>query len=308
MGLMSGKFVEKIRLDGKTAIITGSNSGIGKITAKEFYRLGARVIMACRDLKRAEEAALEIKEELKDEQNIGEVVIKKLDLNSFNSIRACAQDILATEQKIHLLVNNAGVMMCPQGKTEDGFETQFGVNHLGHFLFTLLLLPKIIDSQPARIVNLSSVAHQRGYIKFDDLNWEKRPYSALAAYQQSKLANILFTKELAERLQDKGVNVYAVHPGVVKTELGRHLDEVYFTGARTLARTLGYFLLKTPEQGAQTTLYCALSEQAANETGLYYSDCHVKEPAPQAKDMEKAKRLWKESMEMVGLTEDSVKI
>ncbi|XP_075227524.1 retinol dehydrogenase 12-like [Lycorma delicatula] len=307
MGLASAKCVSTARLDGKTAIITGCNSGIGKITAREFYRIGARVIMACRDIQRAEAAAQEIKDEVKDVEGVGEVIIKKLDLGSLKSVRECANDILETEKHIHLLVNNAGIMMCPNGKTEDGFETQFGVNHLGHFLFTCLLLPRIISSAPARIINLSSVAHERAVIKFSDINWEKRPYSAIGAYGQSKLANVLFTKELAERLKGKGVTTYAVHPGIVKTELGRHMDEVYFKGARVLARTLSYFLIKTPEEGAQTTLHCALDDAAGQENGLYYSDCKVKEPSQLAKDLEAAKKLWKVSEELVGLENFEIK-
>lgn len=302
MGLSGGKCANiTARLDGKTAIITGCNSGIGKITAKEFYRIGARVIMACRDIQRAEVAMQEIKDEVKDEQGVGEMVVKRLDLNSLKSVRECANEILSTEQSIHLLVNNAGIMMCPYGKTEDGFETQIGVNHLGHFLFTCLLLPRIITSAPARIINLSSVAHEKAVIKFSDINWEKRPYSAFGAYASSKLANVLFTKELAKRLEGKGVTTYAVHPGIVKTELGRHMDEVYFKGARVLARFVTYFMMKTPEEGAQTTLHCALDENAGKETGLYYSDCKVIEPSALAKDMDGAKRLWEESEKLVGL-------
>ncbi|KAI5716867.1 hypothetical protein M8J76_013628 [Diaphorina citri] len=278
MGMSASKAISASRLDGKTVIITGCNTGIGKVTAQTLYGIGAKVIMACRDVEKAETTASEIRKHFEvatsEDKKPGEVLIKKLDLASFKSIRDCAQDINQTEANVHILINNAGVMMCPKSKTEDGFELQFGTNHLGHFLFTLLLLPKIIKSAPAKIINLSSIAHEKGVINFDDINSDKS-YSALKVYQQSKLANVLFTKELAARLEGKNVNVYAVHPGIVKTELGRYMDDTYFPGARTLGRVLMWWWMKTPEQGAQTTLHCALDEGAAKETGLYYSDCKV---------------------------------
>uniref|UniRef100_A0A1B6EAX4 Retinol dehydrogenase 13 n=1 Tax=Clastoptera arizonana TaxID=38151 RepID=A0A1B6EAX4_9HEMI len=306
MGITGGKYVGTTRLDGKTAIITGCNTGIGKITAKEFYRIGARVIMACRDINKTEDAAKEIKETVlpSDDSKVGEVIIHKLDLSSLASVRECAKKILDTEPNIHLLINNAGVMACPKSTTDDGFEMQFGVNHLGHFLFTSLLLPRIIKSSPARIINVSSRAHERGRIDFNDLNWEKKSYSPLGAYSQSKLANVLFTVELNKRLRENGitgVNTYALHPGVVETELGRNLDSAYFNGARWITSKVIYFILKTPEQGAQTTLYCALDKAVENETGLYYSDCKIKSPSRAARDEESAKRLWEESMTLVGM-------
>lgn len=303
MKLFSGKCVSKARLDGKTAIITGANCGIGKITAKEFYRIGARVVMACRDIQKAEEAAQEIQKTVtsaNDSEPVGQIVIKKLDLSSFTSIKQCAKDILQSEQQINLLINNAGIMMCPQSKTEDGFEMQFGVNHLGHFLLTCLLLPRILQSTPARIVNVSSLAHERGRMHFDDLNMEKN-YAPFQAYAQSKLANILFTKQLADRLKNTGVNVYAVHPGLVKTEIGRHFGDTIFPGFRSLIKIALFFRLKTPEQGAQTSIYCSIDEQLADESGLYYSDCKKTTPSGKATNSEDAATLWEKSVKMVGL-------
>uniref|UniRef100_A0A8D8W949 Retinol dehydrogenase 14 n=1 Tax=Cacopsylla melanoneura TaxID=428564 RepID=A0A8D8W949_9HEMI len=302
MGMSASKAINASRLDGKTVIITGCNTGIGKVTAQTLYGIGAKVIMACRDVEKAESTATEIRQHpvADPEKPHGEVLVKKLDLASFKSIRECAQEINQSESSIHMLINNAGVMMCPKDQTEDGFELQFGTNHLGHFLFTLLLLPKIIKSAPAKIINLSSLAHERGVINFDDVNGEKT-YSSIKQYQQSKLANVLFTKELAERLEGKNVNVYAVHPGIVKTELGRYMDDTYFTGARFLARIVFGWWMKTPEQGAQTTLYCALDETAAKETGLYYSDCKVAKSAPLTHDKELSKKLWTESIKWTKL-------
>lgn len=309
MGLFAGKCRSVARLDGKTVVITGCNTGIGKTTALHLCRIGARVVMACRDVQKAEEAAAEIRAGVGDAAGAGQLVVRRLDLAHLQSVRECAREILETEASIHLLINNAGVMACPRMETEDGLELQLGVNHFGHFLFTCLLLPRLIQSAPARVVTLSSLAHTSGRINFDDLNSE-RSYDPWRAYQQSKLANVLFSAELARRLratQQQGdvpaVTTYAVHPGVVKTELGRHLDGLYFKGARAAIGLVFRPFLKTPEQGAQTSIHCAVDEQAASETGLYYSDCKVKRPSSRAEDEEVARRLWEESWKIVKLGE-----
>lgn len=294
------KYRGNARLDGKTAIVTGSNTGIGKYTVLDFVKRGARVIMACRDIGKAEEAAKDIRSLAEGVEGAGTVEVVCLNLGSLASVRQCAQELLRKEEKIQLLVNNAGVMVCPEGKTEDGFETQFGVNHLGHFLFTCLLLPRIIRSAPARIVTVSSVGHEWGNINFEDLNSEQS-YSAWKAYCQSKLANVLFCKELARRLQDTGVTTYSLHPGAVNTELQRHLDDTYFRGANLLNRAFARLFFKTPEEGAQTSIYCSVDEKLANQTGLYYSDCKEKVPSVRARDPEVAKKLWEVSAKMVGL-------
>ncbi|XP_022178849.1 retinol dehydrogenase 12-like isoform X1 [Myzus persicae] len=297
--MFSGKCMSSARLDGKISIVTGANTGIGKVTAKQFYALGAKVILACRDVGKAEQAVSDILAEVKGD-GLGQLVVEELDLASFASVKRCAKNILQKEKQIHLLVNNAGVMACPKGKTQDGFETQFGVNHLGHFLFTSLLLPRIRNSTPARIVNVSSRAHTRGSINFEDINYD-RNYSAMAAYSQSKLANVLFSRELARRLEGTEVHVYSLHPGIVSTELTRTVDQVYFPGIWLLGRIILFPWVKTPEQGAQTTLHCSIDEKAGEETGLYYSDCKAIEPSALAKDTELAKKLWEKSVEMVGL-------
>ncbi|KAL3274162.1 hypothetical protein HHI36_015576 [Cryptolaemus montrouzieri] len=301
MGFGSSKCLSTARLDGKVAIITGCNTGIGKVTAKDFFQRGARVIMACRNLKAADEALEEIKKQSENCENCGEIRTTELDLSSLESVRKCARNILKDERQINLLINNAGVMNCPYTKTKDGFELQFGTNHLGHFLFTLLLLPEIIRSTPARIVNLSSVAHLGGTIDFDDLNAERKIYWRVGAYSQSKLANVLFTKELDRRLRKaniQGVNTYSVHPGLVKTELGRHMNAA-IPGFSTFTS----LITKTPEQGAQTTIYCAVDEKCQNESGLYYAECKSKEPSRAALDEVTAKRLWEVSCKLVQLEE-----
>ncbi|PNF13961.1 Retinol dehydrogenase 12 [Cryptotermes secundus] len=288
------------RLDGKTAIVTGSNTGIGKFTVLDFVKRGARVVMACRSVDKAEAAAKEIRDVTRDVQGAGTVRVVRLDLGSLASVRQCAQELLKTEDRIHLLINNAGIMACPQGKTEDGFETQFGVNHLGHFLFTCLLLPRIIRSAPARIVIVSSYAHVFGTMHFDDPYLEKS-YSPSKAYAQSKLANVLFCNELARRLQGTGVTTYSLHPGIVKTELFRHTSDSYFRGVRAILNGVGALFFKTAEEGAQTTIYCAVDEKLADKTGLYYSDCKRKRASAKARDPEAARKLWSLSAELVGL-------
>ncbi|XP_071454103.1 retinol dehydrogenase 12-like isoform X2 [Hetaerina americana] len=326
-----GECQSKARLDGKVAIITGCNTGIGKETVKDFVKRGCRVIMACRDLEKANKAAEDIMEsikgvkvestaeekkneakaegEIKNEEsssaiNIGKVEVHQLDLNSLESVREFAEKMLEKEPRIHLLINNAGIMSCPKGKTKDGHEVQLGVNHLGHFLLTCLLLHRICSTPGARIINVSSMAHRWGNFDFDDMELEKGSYSPTAAYGRSKLANILFTKSLAKKLEGTGVNVYALHPGVVSTDLGRHLHSTIIPGASWFYRNVNCFGAKNPVQGAQTTIYCAVDEKTANETGLYYSDCKVATPSAKARDPELAERLWNESLKMVNLKED----
>ncbi|KAL1131451.1 hypothetical protein AAG570_011068 [Ranatra chinensis] len=265
----NGRCRSLARLDGKTAIITGANTGIGKVTARDFLTRGARVILACRDTAKAEEACREIQEAEVNAKG-GSLVVKHLDLSSFASVRIFADEILEEEQALHLLVNNAGVMMCPKMLTEDGYELHFATNHLGHFLLTLKLLPLLVKSAPSRVVNVSSMAHiLANSMKFDDINLDKG-YKPVTAYARSKLANILFTKELARRLEGKGVNVYSLHPGVVNTELTRHVDTAFFPGSRWLYHAVGSWLMKSPVQGAQTTIFCSVDEQTADQSGLYY--------------------------------------
>ncbi|XP_008295185.1 retinol dehydrogenase 13-like [Stegastes partitus] len=286
----------KARLDGKTVLITGGNTGIGKETAVDMARRGARVILACRDMDRANRAA----EDVRRKSGNDNVIVKKLDLASLQSVRQLAKDILASEERLDVLINNAGIMACPKWQTEDGFEMQFGVNHLGHFLLTNCLLDLLKKSTPSRVVNVSSLAHERGKIYFDDINLEK-DYQPWKSYSQSKLANVLFTRELANRVQGTGVTTYSLHPGVVQTELGRHLWPSIPLWKRVVY-TPFMFLIKNPTAGAQTTIYCAVEESLQNESGLYYSDCAPKTAAPQGLDDEAAKKLWDLSASMVGLT------
>lgn len=302
MPFCSATCTSTARLVGKTAVITGCNTGIGKETAKDLYRRGARVILACRNVSKAQEATEDIKSQCKDlNKDVGELAVTELDLCSLKSVRKCAEKLLKEEGHIELLINNAGIMMCPMERTEDGFEMQIGTNHFGHFLLTCLLLPRLIESKPSRIVVVSSLAHKQGSMDFDDLNFEKRSYGAIKAYGQSKLANILFAKELDRKLKAaniEGVTTYCLHPGVIQTELGRHLNSTVFPGARQLFRFFGAPFVKTPVQGAQTSIHCAVSEEAAKESGLYYAECSSTACTEAASNEEDAKTLWAASLKL----------
>ncbi|XP_062848260.1 retinol dehydrogenase 12, like isoform X1 [Trichomycterus rosablanca] len=283
-----------VRLDGKTVVITGANTGIGKDTAIDLAKRGMRVIMACRDMEKAN-AALKDVTDASGSQN---VVCRKLDLSDSKSIREFAQTINSEEKQLNILINNAGVMVCPYGKTADGFEMQIGVNHMGHFLLTHLLLDVIKKSAPARIINVSSMAHKWGAINLEDINSEKS-YDRTKAYSQSKLANVLFTRSLAKRLEGTGVTTYALHPGVVQTDLWRHLNWPQ-QAAMWLARPF----TKTSVQGAQTTIYCAVAPELETESGKYYSDCAPASCSSAAMDDDTAQRLWDLSCQMLNITWD----
>jgi len=288
------------KLDGKTVVITGANTGIGKVTATDLAKRGAKVIICCRDKSRAEKAVEDIKKESSNEN----VTFALLDLASLDSVRKCADELNRTEDKVDYLINNAGVMMCPQWKTEDGFDMQMGTNHFGHFLFTELMLPLLEKSiqtgHHPRIVIVSSMAHEMASngISFDDINFEKN-FSTMKAYGESKLANILHAKELAERL-DGRISVYSLHPGVIATELTRHIAN-WLGPFKTPYNKIVEFIAKDPFHGAQTSLYCTLEDSIGHQSGLYYSDCDVKTPKKQGQDMEAAKKLRELSFNLVGL-------
>lgn len=296
--MQGAKCTSKARLDGKVVVITGANTGIGKYTALDMSRRGAKVVILCRNVEKAEAAAEEIRKETE-----GEVIVHSLDLTSLTSVRACAEQLGNSLEKVDILINNAGIMTCPESRTEEGFEMQFGTNHLGHFLLTNLLLPLMKRAAPgARIVNVSSLAHETGSMQWDDLNWEKTPYSSMKAYSQSKLANILFSKELARRGEGSGVSVYSLHPGVINTNLGRHVKDTFGAVGQCLFVMVQPFI-KTVDSGAQTTIYCAVEESITEHSGRYYSDCREKRLRPHADSVEDAKRLWVVSEQLTGLTQ-----
>lgn len=298
-------------LVGKSVVITGANRGVGLETAKAFARLGATVILGCRDLTAGQAALEEIKgctEEPKYHRNLH---LHRLDLASFTSIGAFARQVRRTLQQVnnggppqlHYLINNAGVMMTAEERTEDGLELQFGANYLGPFLLTHLLLDllKAAGGDPARIVNLSSISHNAGLMTFDNLNLVGGAYTPLKAYAQSKLATVLWSRQLAKRLPTEQVTVYSVHPGIVQTELyARSVNRF----ARLCRRLAGPLAFTTAEQGAQTTLYCALEPALAAESGHYYKNCKRDDNMTSRVNDKDAERLWTVSMQLLGLAEE----
>jgi retinol dehydrogenase 12 len=277
-------------LDNKTFIVTGANTGIGKITAKELAKQGAHVILACRSQAKTEAVLDEIRKEIPN----AKVEFVPLDLGDLDSVRTCANDLLARNASIHGLINNAG-LAGQRGKTKDGFEITFGTNHLGHYLLTRLLLDRIIASGPARIVNVSSRSHYRAKgIDWDAMQKPTRTVTAMHEYEISKLANVLFTKELARRLEGTKVTTYAVHPGVVATDVWRRVPS-------PVRWVMKKFMI-TPEQGAQASLRCATDPELETQTGRYYDVGGKERNASRVSDdVELQKTLWAKSAEWTGL-------
>jgi NAD(P)-dependent dehydrogenase (short-subunit alcohol dehydrogenase family) len=278
----TAEVVDGLDLSGRTVVITGVSAGLGVESARVLRGAGARVIGAARDLDKARAV-------------VGDLELVELDLADTGSARKAAADVLALTGRIDVLLNNAGVMACPLGRTAQGFETQIGTNHLGHFVWTNALVPAL--GEGSRIVNLSSRGHLLSGMRWDDPNWESTPYEKWTAYGQSKTANVLFTVGLEKRLAAQGTHAFAVHPGVIQTELGRHLSEedVALLGARrNMAR-------KTVEQGAATQVWAATSPTLEGLGGLYLEDCEISTPvvadgsygfAAHAVDPAEAERLW----------------
>lgn len=266
-------------LSGRTVVVTGASSGIGAATARAMAGAGAAVVLAVRDPAKGERVAATM---------LGDVVVRPLDLESLASVRAFAA---AWTGDIHILINNAGIMLVPEARTSDGFERQIGTNHLGHFALTTLLLPHIKD----RVVTVSSNAHARGRLDLDDLNWQSRPYRASQAYSDSKLANLLFTFELQRRLGASGssVRAVAVHPGMVRTNLFGHRR---VQGA--IIDVIGRFAMQDPEHGARPTLYAATQDIPGGSFvqpggfGHLRGAPGISEAAAPAYDATTAERLW----------------
>jgi len=269
-------------LEGKTCLITGATNGIGRVTAVALAGMGAELFLTYRDMTRADETVAEIRSKTGNER----VHLLHADLGSQREIRAAAAEFLATGKPLHVLVNNAGLGNTKRLVTEDSIEMVFAVNHLAYFLLTMLLLDRIKQSAPARIVNVASEAHRFGTINFDDLGGE-RHYTTLGAYGQSKLANILFSYELARRLAATKVTVNCLHPGGIASGLWTNNGPV----ARFLMKA-GRLVLKTPEQGAQTTIYLASSPEVEGVTGKYYANCREKTSNKESYDLNVARRLW----------------
>jgi NAD(P)-dependent dehydrogenase (short-subunit alcohol dehydrogenase family) len=297
-------------LSGRTALVTGGYSGLGQETARAMAAKGAHVILSGRDASKLSAAADEIAKETG-----AQVDTLVCDLASLDSVREAAKEANDRFEKIDLLINNAGVMACPLARTADGFEMQFGTNHLGHFLLTNLLMPLVEKGEAPRIVNLSSRGHHIDRVHFDDPNYESREYEKWQAYGQSKTANILFSVGLEKRLAGKGIHAYALHPGGIQTNLGRHMSEEdvadLMERIRKSAEESGQEPqpFKTIPQGAATTCWVATTDALADSGGLYCEDCHVADQDDEdtmggvrsyAIDAANADRLWTMSEEMVG--------
>ncbi|CAG2173023.1 unnamed protein product, partial [Oppiella nova] len=242
-------------------IITGANTGIGKETALQLSLRGAKIYIGCRSLEKADAAV----DDIRKVNPKADITSLQLDLSSFKSVRQFASQVMEREAIVDILINNAGIYQCPEWETVDGFEMQFGTNHLGPFLLTLTLLPLLRKAPKARVVNVASGFYEIGKIYFDNINLRNGKYDPQTAYCQSKLAMVMCTREMAKRLGNKSnVTVYVLNPGVVKTELQRH---------QKYSETLMKMMFLSPEMGAQTTLYCTLQEELDGESGFYYDNC-----------------------------------
>jgi len=285
-------------LHGKVVIVTGGNSGIGFETVKTLADIGATVVVGARDLSKVEDHLTAL----------SNVSFIPLDLADPASVDSFAQQFLQEHDTLHLLFNNAGVFRPPHFTTDKrGYEMQFGVNHLGHFQLTGLLWPALKKAGGARVIVLTSVGHRRSEVQFDDLNFERQPFDTMKAYGQSKTANILFAVELNKRGNPFGVSSFAVHPGAIKTDIFRYMSEEEIKKWSDQVREF-----KTTQQGAATSVWCALSEQLADIGGVYCEDCNIAElmlndaPTPRgvrafALDPESAARLWKLSENITGI-------
>jgi NAD(P)-dependent dehydrogenase (short-subunit alcohol dehydrogenase family) len=271
-------------LDGRTFLVTGANSGIGRQTVLALAGRGARVFMACR----SETGGKRALDEIAGRTGNQSLELLSLDLGDLASVRRCADAFLATGEPLHVLINNAGVAGA-RGVTASGFEVMFGTNHVGPFLLTNLLLDRIRQSAPARIVNVASAAHYGASgIDFDAVRRRTRTITGMREYSVSKLANVLHAQELARRLDGSGVTTYALHPGVIASDIWRRVPWP--------VRPLMKMRMDSPENGARTSLYCATSPDVAAETGRYYDDCRRQEPAPAA-TAGLADELWRRSSE-----------
>ena len=299
----ASEVAEGLDLSGKVALVTGGSSGLGQETARVLAERGAHVILTVRNVPKGEAVGEGIRASTGNEN----VEVEELELGSLKDIRAFAQRFLARHPALHIMVNNAGVMACPQAKTTDGFELQFGSNHLGHFLATCLLAPALRKGAPSRVVSVSSRGHHLSPVVFDDIQFERRPYDKWLAYGQAKTANVLFAVGLDQRLGSRGVHANSLHPGAILTELGRHLQPEDFEFLQQRNRGMNF---KSVEAGAATSVLSATAPELEGRGGLYLEDCQIAavndEPgglwgvAAYALDPQNAERLWDVSETLVG--------
>jgi NAD(P)-dependent dehydrogenase (short-subunit alcohol dehydrogenase family) len=305
-----------MNLRGKRILVTGVSAGLGIETARSLAAHGANVVGAARDLKKAEAAATEVRRDAA--AGGGSLELVALDLSSLKSVRACADELLAEGQFFDAIIANAGVMATPFGHTAEGFETQFGTNHLGHFVLVNRIAPLLRTG--SRLINLSSAGHRFANVDLADPNFERTPYEPFAAYGRSKTANILFAVAFDRRHRSRGVRAAAVHPGVIQTELGRHMDPALLQALidqiskEQVAEGKESFRWKTVPQGAATSVWAAVVAPSEEIGSRYCENCHVGQIVPEnvaiggasegvrayALDQNNAEALWKKSEEMVG--------
>ncbi|MFE2957616.1 SDR family NAD(P)-dependent oxidoreductase [Nocardia tengchongensis] len=289
----TGDVIAGLDLAGRVAVVTGATAGLGAETARALAAAGATVILAARDVV----AAAAVADRIRGRHPRAELDVVPLDLGSLESVRAAVRTLCAARRPLHLLINNAGVMYTPFGHTADGFESQFGTNHLGHFALSAGLLPALSAGaeragEPSRVVTVSSAAHHAYPADLDDPNFERREYDKFASYGQSKAANVLMTVELAARGADGGVHAYAVHPGTCATDLARHMSRADFIRMRELSSGDPGVLnnLKSVPAAAATTVWAATSK--VPHSGAYLADCGVAQASSHATDPATAAALW----------------
>jgi NAD(P)-dependent dehydrogenase (short-subunit alcohol dehydrogenase family) len=305
-----------VNLHGKRIVVTGVSAGLGVETARSLVAHGAHVVGAARDLAKAKTATAQVGKDAAARGGSFELI--ELDLASLKSVRACADKLLSKGEPLDVVVANAGVMATPFAQTLDGFETQFGTNHLGHFVFVNRIAPLICKG--GRLINLSSSGHRFSNVDLDDPNFERTPYEPFVAYGRSKTANILFTVAFDRRYRERGVRATAVHPGGIPTELGRHLDQgqiqnmIDQMNKQLAAQGKGPFQWKTIPQGAATSVWAGIVAPADEIGGRYCENCHVSQIVPDdvtisaisegvrgyALDLDTAEALWKKSELLVG--------
>lgn len=297
-----------VDLSGRRILVTGASTGLGQETARALAARGASITMAVRDTTRGDAAADRVRESVPD----ADLEVMEVDLASLASVRTFTDDFLARHDKIDILINNAGVMACPEGKTVDGFETQFGTNHLGHFLLSVLLAPALVAGSPSRLVALSSYGHRFADVSLDDWNFEQTPYDAFVAYGRAKTANALFAVGFQQRFGASGVQAFSVHPGGIQTELGRHMSPEASAKMRARASERIGFKPKSIPQGAATTVWAATAAELNGHGGTYLEDCGVAQFSDDprsttgvkayALDPARADALWALSERLVGLS------
>ena len=315
--------LDGIDMTGRRVLITGASGGLGEETARAMAAKGAMVTITARDIPKGEAAA----EKIRQSTGNPNVDVRELELSVPDSVRAFASAYLADHDSLDLLINNAGVMARPLGRTTEGWEMQFATNHIGHFLLTNLLIDALkksaADGRKPRIVNLSSAAHRFGTVDFDDVHFDNRDYDKWGAYGQSKTANVLFSVELNKRLADAGITANALHPGGIATDLGRHLspEDIADLLSRAPVGDDGSeaesadtepaeidpenppgIQMKTIPQGAATTCWGATAAELEGKGGLYLDDCQIGDPAPYAVDEAAAAQLWAATEDMLGET------